>query len=92
MNRMVEVIHCNKVKSSRRKYVVSGNTDVIELKHVLFGDINCTNFFQKTSKKKDSTTFECIFISNSTHDEIMEDIMRRDRLNYNEDVVDEDEE
>ena len=86
---MVEVIHCNKVKSSRRKYVVTQNTEVIELKHVLFGDVSCTKCYQKTSKKKDSTSLECIFISNSTHDKIIEEIMRRDRLNYNEDVLDE---
>ena len=50
--RMVEITHCNKVKSSRRKYVVSESTESIELKHVLFGDVNCTKIFQKTSKKR----------------------------------------
>ena len=77
------------MKSSRRKYVVSETTDTIDLKYVLLGDVKFTKLFQKNSKKKESTTLECIFISNSTHNEIMEEILRRDQLNYNEDLLDE---
>ena len=91
--RFVDVKQCDVSKTNKRMFHVRDQIETIRLQHVLKSEIEVDkSVYHRRVKKKSPTSIsiEQITLSDETHDEITEEIMRRELMYYNEKVDEDD--
>ena len=94
---VVDGLYFNRVQRAPYWYTQSGETSIIEVKHVLrsglhLEEISVTNKLPRACNRLEATRKNAGKISMQEHETIMEEAERRDRLEYNDDEDDESEE
>ena len=87
--RFVDVKQCNVSTTNKRVYHVRDQIETICLQHVLKGEIKVDeSVYLRRVKKRCSTSIsvEQITLTDETHDDITEEIMRRELIDYKEEV------
>jgi hypothetical protein len=94
---VVDGLYFNRVQRAPYWYTQSGETSIIEVKHVLrsglhLEEISVTNKLPRACNRLEATRKNAGKITMQEHETIMEEAERRDRLEYNDDEDDESEE
>ena len=89
---VVDVTHLNKRKVSKKLlYHVTENEAKIRLQHVVMEKITLDpvrrNYSTKSKKNND---IECGYVNNETNDSIIDEINRRESIEYDEEIYNED--
>jgi hypothetical protein len=94
---VVDGLYFNRVQRAPYWYTQSGETSIIEVKHVLrsglhLEEISVTNKLPRACNRLEATRKNAGKITMQEHETIMEEAERRDRLEYNDDEDNESEE
>jgi hypothetical protein len=87
---VVDGLYFNRVQRAPYWYTQSGETSIIEVKHVLrsglhLEEISVTNKLPRACNRLEATRKNAGKITMQEHETIMEEAERRDRLEYNDD-------
>ena len=83
--RVVDIIHFNKYQNSSRLYYLSDEHETIKLRHFVKSTVTLQTS-QLVGRRLPSTlkNLECGFIDNQTHDSIIDEIQRRESIEFDE--------
>ena len=83
--RVVDIIHFNKYQNFSRLYYLSKEHETIKLRHFVKSTVTLQTA-QQVGRRLPSTlkNLECGFIDNQTHDSIIDEIQRRESIDFDE--------